>query len=130
MPETKDAVNCLLVANHQCVSDAVIVDSFAMRLGNAGTISRQSYYFQSLKLFIVVFSQTGKFQVPDWFDSIYILYFRLHTLHGKEWFEVCPVVRSVLASTRTDLCQKGRLVHTSFLTFDNNTLICIFFWLV
>lgn len=38
VPESKDAVNCLLVANHQCVSDAVIVDSFAMRLGNAGYI--------------------------------------------------------------------------------------------
>lgn len=38
VPKEKDAVNALLVANHQCVSDWVIIDSFAMRLGNAGYI--------------------------------------------------------------------------------------------
>jgi hypothetical protein len=36
VPAKKDPVNALLVANHQCVSDWIIIDSFAMRLGNAG----------------------------------------------------------------------------------------------
>ena len=38
VPTKKDPVNALLVANHQCVSDWIIIDSFAMRLGNAGWI--------------------------------------------------------------------------------------------
>jgi len=38
VPAKKDPVNALLVANHQCVSDWIIIDSFAMRLGNAGYI--------------------------------------------------------------------------------------------
>lgn len=38
VPTKKGPVNGLLVANHQCVSDWVIVDSFAMRLGNAGIL--------------------------------------------------------------------------------------------
>ena len=36
VPKTKNPLNSLLVANHQCVSDWIIIDSFAMRLGNAG----------------------------------------------------------------------------------------------
>ena len=36
VPKKKDPVNGLLVANHQSTSDWIIVDSFAMRLGNAG----------------------------------------------------------------------------------------------
>lgn len=38
VPKKKDPVNGLLIANHQCVSDWIIIDSFAMRLGNAGYI--------------------------------------------------------------------------------------------
>ena len=36
VPLKKDPVNGLLVANHQSTSDWIVVDSFAMRLGNAG----------------------------------------------------------------------------------------------
>lgn len=38
VPTKKDPVNALLVSNHQCVSDWIVIDSFAMRLGNAGYI--------------------------------------------------------------------------------------------
>ena len=36
IPEKKDPVNGLIIANHQSTSDTIVIDSFAMRLGNAG----------------------------------------------------------------------------------------------
>ena len=36
IPEKKDPVNGLVIANHQSTSDTIVIDSFAMRLGNAG----------------------------------------------------------------------------------------------
>ena len=44
VPKTKNPVNSLLVANHQCVSDWIIIDSFAMRLGNAGWLNFEQVF--------------------------------------------------------------------------------------
>ena len=62
VPTKKDPVNALLVSNHQCVSDWIVIDSFAMRLGNAGQLKNKnslSKHLSDLSLKRVVRNMTN-----------------------------------------------------------------------
>ena len=60
VPTKKDPVNALLVSNHQCVSDWIVIDSFAMRLGNAGQLKNCfSKHLSDLSLKRVVRNMTN-----------------------------------------------------------------------